>query len=99
MATADEISNILIIYEKAFGSRLAPNDEHLEEMLQQLKQLYNSDERAALLEEIQDYLYDLKFSMPFAETDSVFGMRDTLQGFEFNAQYNRSNIAEWYIEE
>lgn len=99
VATADEISNILIIYEKAFGSRLAPNDEHLEEMLQQLKQLYDTNERAALLEEIQDYLYDLKFSMPFAETDSVFGMRDTLQGFEFNAQYNRSNIAEWYIEE
>lgn len=99
VATADEISNILIIYEKAFGSRLAPNDEKLEAMLQQLKQLYDTDARIKLLGEIQDYLYDLKYSMPFAETDSVVGVRNTLQGFEFNPMYNRSNIAKIYIEE
>lgn len=78
VATADEISNILIIYEKAFGSRLAPNDDYLDGMLQELKQLYDKDERAALLEKIQDYLYDLKYSMPFAETDSVYGVSDAL---------------------
>ena len=99
VATADEISNILIIYEKAFGSRLAPNDDYLDGKLQELKSLYAAEERAALLEEIQDYLYDLKYSMPFAETDSVYGVSDGLQGFEFNAQYNRGNIADWYIEE
>lgn len=99
VATADEISNILIIYEKSFGSRLAPNDEWLDGKLQDLKQLYDKDERAALLEEIQDYLYDLKFSMPFAETDSVYGVSDALKGFTFNAQYNRSNIANWYVEQ
>lgn len=99
VATADEISNILIIYEKSFGSRLAPNDDWLDGKLQDLKQLYDAKERAELLEEIQDYLHDLKFSMPFAQTDSVFGVRDTLQGFKFSAQYNRANIAEWYIEE
>lgn len=99
VATADEISNILIIYEKAFGSRLASNDDYLDGKLQELKQLYDKDERAALLEEIQDYLYDLKYSMPFAETDSVYGVSDKLQGFKFQAQYNRPNIAEWYVEE
>ena len=99
VATADEISNILIIYEKSFGSRLAPNDDWLDGKLQELKGLYDTDERAALLEEIQDYLYDLKYSMPFAETDSVYGVSDKLVGFEFNAQYNRSNIAKWYVEQ
>ena len=68
-------------------------------MLQQLKQLYDTDARIKLLGEIQDYLYDLKYSMPFAETDSVVGVRNTLQGFEFNPMYNRSNIAKIYIEE
>lgn len=99
VATADEISNILIIYEKSFGSRLAPNDDWLDGKLQDLKQLYDTKERAALLVEIQDYLYDLKYSMPFAETDSVYGVSDALQGFSFNAQYNRSNIANWYVEQ
>lgn len=99
VATADEISNILIIYEKTFGSRLAPNDDDLDGKLQELKTLYDTDERAALLVEIQDYLYDLKYSMPFAETDSVYGVSDALKGFTFNAQYNRSNIAEWYVEQ
>lgn len=99
VATADEVSNILIIYEKAFGSRLAPNDDWLDGKLQELKQLYGTEERAALLGEIQDYLYDLKYSMPFAETDSVYGVSDALQGFSFRAQYNRANIADWYIEE
>ena len=99
VATADEISNILIIYEKTFGSRLAPNDDWLDGKLQELKQLYDTDERAAMLEEIQDYLYDLKYSMPFAETDSVYGVSDALKGFTFQAQYNRANIAEWYIEQ
>lgn len=98
-ATAEEISNILIIYEKDFGSRLAPNDDWLDDSLQKLKTLYDADERAALLEEIQDYLYNLKYSMPFAETDTVYGISDKLQGFEYRTQYSQEVFRNLYIEE
>lgn len=98
-ATATEISNILIIYEKAFGSRLAANDEKLEAMLQKLKTLYDKDARKTLLSEIQDYIYDIRYSIPFAEVDTIYGMSDKIQNFVMPSAIHRVNIPFWYIYE
>lgn len=96
-ATADEISNILIIYEIAFGSRINSNDEVLDGMLQKLKQTYDDSERKNQLSKIQDYLFNAKYSVPFAEVDTVYGVSDKIEGFEFSPKIALLNIPEWKI--
>lgn len=98
-ANASEISNILIIYEKAFASRLAPNDDWLDGKLQELKWIYDQDKRRALLSELQDYIRDIRFSIPFAQEDSIFGMNDKIEGFKKPRIVSSCNISEWYIYE
>ncbi|MDY4032055.1 MAG: ABC transporter substrate-binding protein [Pyramidobacter sp.] len=98
-ATANEISNILIIYEKEFGSRLAPNDMELDGMLKKLKTLYNREERKVLLGEIQDYLYEKRYSIPFAEADTIFGVSDKIKNFVMPTTIFRVNVKDWEVEE
>lgn len=99
IATADEISNILIIYEKEFGSRLAPNDDHLDSMLKELKTIYDTDERLALEEEIQDYLDEIRFSIPFAEVDTIYGVSDKIENYVYDRRIDRQNIVDWVVYE
>ena len=99
VATADEISNILIIYEKEFGSRLAPNDDHLDSMLKELKTLYDTDERTALEEEIQDYLDEIRFSIPFAEIDTIYGVSDKIENYVYDRRIDKQNIVDWVVYE
>lgn len=98
-ATASEISNILIIYEKAFGSRLAPNDEHLEAMLQELKTLYEQEDRDKLLAEIQDYIYEIRYSIPFAEVDTIIGVSDKVENYVFTPKIQFQNVKDWVVYE
>ena len=98
-ATANEISNILIIYEKEFGSRLAPNDVKLDGMLKKLKTLYDREERKVLLGEIQDYLYEKRYSIPFAEADTIFGVSDKIKNFVMPTTIFRVNVKDWEVEE
>lgn len=98
-ATANEISNILIIYEKAFGSRMAANDDKLDDMLQKLKTLYDHKERIALLTTIQDYLYEKRYSIPFAEADTIFGVSNKIKNFVMPTTIFRVNIPEWVVNE
>ena len=98
-ATASEISNILIIYEKEFGSRMAPNDMKLDGMLKKLKTLYGRDERKALLSDIQDYLYEKRYSIPFAEVDTIYGISDKLKNFVMPRSIDRVNVKDWQVEE
>lgn len=98
-ATANEISNILIIYEKEFGSRMAANDMVLDGMLKKLKTLYGREERDALLSDIQDYLYEKRYSIPFAEVDTIFGVSDKIKNFIMPTTIFRVNIKDWEVEE
>lgn len=98
-ATANEISNILIIYEKEFGSRLAPNDITLDGMLKKLKTLYEREDRKQLLNDIQDYLYEKRYSIPFAEVDTIFGVSDKVRNFVMPTTIFRVNVKDWEIEE
>lgn len=97
-ATANEISNVLIIYEQAFASRIGSNDDVLEEMLQNLKRLYDDGDRKVQLEEIQDYLRDHKYAIPFAEVDTIYGVSDKVQNFKFTHQIAYLNVPEWQVE-
>lgn len=97
-ATADEISNVLIIYEQSFASRINSNDDVLEEKLQKLKTLYDDADRKALLEDIQDYLFEKKYTLPFVEVDTIYGVSDKVENFEFNEAIALLDIASWQVE-
>ena len=78
---ANEPSNILIIYDPEFGERLQPNDEKLADMLRSAMTLYDKDKRAAAYGEIQDYLLDMRYSIPLAFTPVIYGVSDKVSGF------------------
>lgn len=78
---ANEPSNILIIYDPEFGERLQPNDEKLADMLRNAMTLYDKDKRAAAYGEIQDYLLDMRYSIPLAFTPVIYGVSDKVSGF------------------
>ena len=82
--SATEPSNILIIYDSSFGSRLQGNNPEIDEMLATAKTIYDDTERAAYYGEIQQYLYDLRYTIPFACVPVVYGVSDKIEGFEFN---------------
>lgn len=82
--SATEPSNILIIYDSSFGSRLNGNDDTLDAMLAEAKTIYDDEERAAYYGEISDYLYDARWTVPFAVTPVIYGVSDNIEGYEFN---------------
>ncbi|MDO4799139.1 MAG: ABC transporter substrate-binding protein [Bacillota bacterium] len=78
---ANEPSNILIIYDSAFGDKIQPNDKKLDEMLAKAKTLYNNEERAKAYTEIQEYLHEIRYSVPLAYTSVIYGLSDKVEGF------------------
>ncbi|MDR1622793.1 MAG: ABC transporter substrate-binding protein [Synergistaceae bacterium] len=79
---ANEPSNILIVYDPEFGERLQPNDEKLAAMLKEAITFYDSGKRAAAYEAIQDYLHDMRYSIPLAFTPVIYGLSDKVEGFD-----------------
>jgi peptide/nickel transport system substrate-binding protein len=79
---ANEPSNILIVYDPEFGERLQPNDEKLAGMLKEAITFYDNEKRAAAYGAIQDYLYDMRYSIPLAFTPVIYGLSDKVEGFE-----------------
>lgn len=78
---ANEPSNILIIYDSAFGQKIQPNDPHIDSELARCKTLLDNDERAQAYGELQEYLYDIRYTVPLLETPVVFGVSDKVEGF------------------
>lgn len=79
---ANEPSNILIIYDSAFGERLEPNDQKLDKMLKEAITFYDNGKRAAAYGKIQDYLHDVRYSIPLAFTPVIYGVSDKVKGFD-----------------
>jgi ABC-type transport system substrate-binding protein len=79
---ANEPSNILIIYDSPFGERLEPNDTWLDKKLAAAKTIYDSKKRAAAYGEIQDYLYDVRYSVPLAFTPVTYALSNKVEGFD-----------------
>ncbi len=77
----NEPSNILIIYDSAFGERLEPNDPWIDKKLAAAKTIYDSKKRAAAYAEIQDYLWDIRYTVPFAFTPVIYGLSDRVEGW------------------
>jgi peptide/nickel transport system substrate-binding protein len=79
---ANEPSNILIVYDPEFGERLQPNDEKLAVMLKEAITFYDNAKRSAAYEAVQDYLHDMRYSIPLAFTPVIYGLSDKVEGFE-----------------
>lgn len=79
-----EPSNILIIYDSAFGDKLQGNDKWLDEQLALAKTLYNDDERKAKYQEIQDYLYEKRYTVPFSFNSVIYGVNNNVEGWQLD---------------
>ena len=77
----NEPSNILIIYDSAFKERIEPNDAWIDKKLAAAKTIYDNKKRAVAYAEIQDYLHDLRFTVPFANTAVIYALSDKVQGW------------------
>jgi ABC-type transport system substrate-binding protein len=98
--TAQEISNIWIIYESSFGSRVNGNDDLLDAKLMELRRYYPGDpKRAELLDKIADYLFDIRFSYPFMTTPAITAVSDKLAGFEFHPNPYYYEVWNWKLYE
>ncbi len=90
---ASEVTSILIIYDSAFGSRIGNNDAKLDKMLDDLEQCYDMEKRKTLIKDTLQYIYDIRYTMPFAEVDTIFGIRDNIEGCKFSP-----SISLWALE-
>lgn len=81
---ANEPSNILIIYDSKFADKIQSDDEKLDAMLSEAMTIYDNDKRAEAYEEIQQYLYDIRYTVPLAYTPVIFGVSDKVEGFEID---------------
>jgi len=79
---ANEPSNILIIYDSAFKERLEPNDKWIDDRLAAAKTFYDDRKRIAAYQEIQDYLYDARYTVPLAFTSVIYGLSDRVEGWK-----------------
>ncbi len=97
--TATEISNVFIIYESSFGSRMNGNDDKLDRMLIDLRKLYYGDpKREEALKEITAYLDSIHYTYPFMSLPTVYGVSDKLEGFVFHpAEDHMTNFTQWVV--
>ncbi|MBR0130563.1 MAG: ABC transporter substrate-binding protein [Firmicutes bacterium] len=98
---ASEVTSILIIYDSAFGSRVGNNDDYLDSLLDQLEQCYDTAKRKELIKTTLQYIYDIKYTMPFAEVDSIYGVSDKLENYKFKPGISLwgQNAVNWVVYE
>jgi peptide/nickel transport system substrate-binding protein len=78
---ANHPSNILIIYDSAFGDRIQPNDPYIDSALNEFRQIYDDAKRKVVLDELQDYLWDIKYTIPLAHTKTIYGLSNKIGNF------------------
>ena len=78
---ANHPSNILIIYDSAFGDRIQGNDDYIDNGLVAFRQIYDDAKRQVVLDELQDYIWDIKYSIPVAHTNTIYGISANMEGF------------------
>jgi ABC-type transport system substrate-binding protein len=65
-------------------------------MLQEVKTIYDKETKIQKLHEIADYIYDMRYTIPFATVPAVYGVSDKLEGFKFDIPYEL-RVAKWGI--
>ncbi|MEA4920074.1 MAG: ABC transporter substrate-binding protein [Clostridiaceae bacterium] len=96
---ATEVTGILIIYDSAFASRIGSNDAALDAMLLKLQQTYDEKDRLQQISDLQDYIYKIRYTIPFAEVDTIFGVNDKIENYKFSYNISHANIQDWVVYE
>lgn len=97
---ASEISNVLVIYESSFGSRLMPNDKWLDGKLLEVRKYYVGDpKRTEVLKEVYDYLNEKRYSYPFMTMPTIYGLSDKVEGFKFHPTAMNIDPINWVVYE
>jgi len=78
---ANHPSNILIIYDSAFGDRIQGNDDYIDSALIEYRKTVDKAEAKKVLDDLQDYIWDIKYTIPLAHTKTIFGISNKVDGF------------------
>jgi peptide/nickel transport system substrate-binding protein len=95
---ANEPSNILVIYDSAFKDKIQPNDPYIDAQLAKVASLLNPDERKAALGELQDYLWNIRFTVPIAYTNVIYASSKNVENWEIHP-INLTNLSEVIVYE
>jgi peptide/nickel transport system substrate-binding protein len=90
---ANEPSNILVIYDSTFKDKLQPNDPYIDEQLAKVAKLLDPIQRKAALAELQDYLWNKRWTIPIAYTNVIYATTKNVENWEVHP-INLTNISE-----
>lgn len=90
---ANEPSNILVIYDSSFGNTLAPNDKYIDEQLVNVARTLDPDKRKETLSDLQDYLWNTRWTVPLAYTNVIYATSKNVENWEIHP-LNLTNISE-----
>ncbi len=82
--SANEAFGCFIIYDSSFGDRLQANNDWLDQKLADATATIDPDSRLAAYGEIEDWLYEERYSVPIAYTAGIYGSSDKMEGFSLN---------------
>ncbi len=77
----NEPSSILVIYDSAFKDKIQPNDDYIDEMLGVIATSIDTEKRAQKLEELQDYLWEKRWTIPLAYTNVIYAASNNVRNW------------------
>jgi peptide/nickel transport system substrate-binding protein len=90
---SNEPSNILVIYDSSFADLIQPNDDYIDEQLGTVASLIVPAERTEALEELQDYIWNKRWTVPMAFTNVIYATTKNVENWEIHP-LNLTNISE-----
>lgn len=79
---ANEPSNILVIYGSAFKDKIQPNDPWIDSKLDEVASLLDPEARKTSLAELQDYLWNKRWTIPVAYTNVIYATTKNVENWE-----------------
>ena len=76
-------SAALILWPITRTISLRHNDQHIQDLLDAGSSTYDEAERVEIYQELQDYLYEMTYTVPVAYPTFAFGAAADVQGFNF----------------
>ncbi len=90
---SNEPSNILVIYDSTFKDKIQPNDQYIDEQLAKVARLIVPEERKEALAELQDYIWNKRWTVPIAYTNVIYAANKNVENWEVHP-LNLTNISE-----
>lgn len=82
-ASIADPSAALIAWPSSRTISLRHGDSHIDDLLEKGQQTYDEEERVAIYQELQDYLWDKMYTIPIAFPKGAYGARSTVANLPF----------------